>query len=462
MSKIFGSLGSKKEGGMARYLAGLVDKIKSTSISREDCTLVRQHMVDGIAAAFFGCRGKVFDDLCRLSPRVSKGCILPGSGAKRVHFIDGGMLWAFAINASVFEDGSREGACHPGAVVIPTIIALSNEKDWKVIDRAAIAGYEVMVRLARSCNPKSTRRGFQITSIIAPFGAAATASLLLDHDLQITQNALSLAALGSAGLISSFQSGQTQPLQVAWSVRSGITAALIAGSGQSGYCRIIEEGFYPAFLGSKPYPSIDMPLEHGYAIRGSYLKLYPGCRHMHPSIDALVKILEEDNIIPSQVKKIRVWTYRIGVEMEITDLKERGDAYFNIPYVLAARMVLGKNDWDTFDKKHFANKNIIEIMNKVKVEVDPEIESLYPNQRGATVEVNMTNGKTFRRKVNYALGEPENPLPLSATRDKFRKAAEGFLSKKSIDRIESMLDVSRLANSRARLFEALSKSERTQ
>ncbi len=465
MSKegIFGSLASKKERGMARYLAGLVDKIKCTSFSEQDRILVRQHIVDGIAAAFFGCRGKVFDDLSKLSPKVSKGCILPGSRAKRVYFIDGGMLWAFAINASVFEDGSREGACHPGAVVIPTIIALSsNEKDWKVIDRAAIAGYEVMVRLARSCNPKSTRRGFQITSIIAPFGAAATASLLLDHDLQMTQNALSLAALGSTGLISSFKSGQTQPLQVAWSVRSGIVAALIAGSGQSGYSQIIEEGFYPAYLGSEPYPPIDMPLEHGYAIRGSYLKLYPGCRHMHPSIDALVKILEEDKIIPSQVKKIRVRTYKIAVEMEIADLKERGDAYFNIPYVLAARMVLGKNDWDTFDKKYFANKNIIEIMKKVKMDVDPEIESLYPNQRGAIVEVDMSNGKTFRRKVNHALGEPENPLPVSVTRDKFRKAAEDFLSKKSIDRIESVLDVSRLADSPAGVFEVLSNSKRSQ
>jgi len=464
MSKegIFRSVAIKKETGMAYYLAHLVNKISSTSFSDEDRALVRQHMLDAIAASLFGCKGKAFDDLTKLCPKVSKGCVWPGSGPERVYFLDGGMLWAFAINASVFEDGSREGACHPAAVVIPTIIALSEGKDWKVIDRAAIAGYEVMVRLARSCNPKSTRRGFHITSIVAPFGAAATASILLGHDLLKTQNALSLAALGSAGLISSFQSGQTQPLQVAWSVRSGIVAALIAGAGQSGYPQIIEEGFYPAYLGSDPCPPIDMLLEHEYAIRGSYLKLYPGCRHMHPSIDALVKILDEHKITPSQVKKIRVRTYKIAVEMEISDLKERGDAYFNIPYVLAARMVLGKNDWDTFDKKHFANKNIIEIMRKVTMDVDPEIESLYPNQRGAMVEVYMANGKTFRIKVDYALGEPENPLPESATRDKFRKAAEGFLAKKSVDRIEAMLDVSGLTDSPAGLFGVLSESKRAQ
>jgi 2-methylcitrate dehydratase PrpD len=443
--------------GIAHYLAHLIGQIKLKRFSEKDCSIVHQHMLDAIAAAFIGRRNKVFDDLTELCAKLAKGCGWPGSGTIKVHPLDAAMIWAFAINASVFEDGSREGACHPAAAVIPTIIALSNGKSWETIDQAAIAGYDVMVRLARSGNPQFTQRGFHPTAITAPFGAAATASLLLGYDLLTTENALCLAAMGSSGLMSSFLSGQTQPLQVAWSVRSGVASAMMAGAGHSGYPHIFEEGFYPAYLGNPPAVPIDQPLEHEYAVRGSYLKPYPGCRHLHPSLDALAEILKENQIDPSEIEKIKVRTYRVAAETEIHGLKERGDAYFNIAYALAARMVLGKSDWDAFDKKHFTNERLIEVMKRVNVLIDPEVDALYPGQRGSIVEVHKVNGNMIFGRVSYPLGEPESPLPKSATREKFRQAAKDYLSKKIMDRIETMLDVSRIPDSPEKVFKALSK-----
>ena len=446
------------QSGVALYLTQLIRRIESTSFSDEDRSIVRQHLLDAIAAAFIGCRGGAFEDLTELCAKVKKGCAWPGSGPYRLNPIDAGMIWAFAINASVFEDGSREGACHPAAAVIPTIIALSGGKSWELIEKSAIAGYDVMVRLASSGNPGFTRKGFHPTSITAPFGAAAAASVLLGHDLPGTQNALCLAGLGSAGLMSAFKSGHTQPLQVAWAVRCGIIAAMMAQAGHSGYARIVEEGFYPAYLGSEPIPSIEDLLEHEYAIKGSYLKPYPGCRHLHPSIDAFGEILQDNRLEPTQIQTIQVGTYGTAVETEIDDLKDRGDAYFNIPYALAARAVLGKNDWDAFDERHFANEHLRAVMNKVQVYVDHDIDRLYPHQRGSIVEVKTVGGNTLSGKVNHPLGEPENPLPVAATREKFRDAAGSFLSKKSMDRIESMLEVSGPIEPAQSLFEAASEN----
>jgi 2-methylcitrate dehydratase PrpD len=443
----------------ALYLAQLLQQIRSTRFSDKDRRIIRQHMLDAIASAFIGFRSKVFQDLTQWCPKISKGDVWPASGPHRVNVLDAGMLWAFAINASVFEDGSREGACHPAAAVISTVIALSEGKTWETIDKAVIAGYDVMVRLARGGNPEFTRRGFHPTAITAPFGAAATASLLFGHDLLETQNTLCLSALGSAGLMASFRSGETQPLQVAWSVRSGIAAAMMAGAGHSGYDHIIEEGFYPAYLGTQPYLTVDQPLEFEYAIKGSYLKPYPGCRHVHPSIDALAEILKENRMGSSQIKQIRVRTYKIAVETEIHTLNKRGDAYFNIPYALAAKVVLGRNDWDAFDEKHFKNEQILQLMDKIKVDVDPQIESHYPNQRGAIVEVVVEKGETFYGEVNYPLGEPENPLPFSMTREKFCQAAGSFLSEGGLDRIEKILDVTGLTDSPEILIEILSENK---
>jgi len=448
------------EKGMAHYLARLIHRIGATTFSEEDRSIVRQHMLDAIAAAFIGCRSEAFKDLARLCPKVKEGSAWPGSGPDRLNPADAGMIWAFAINASVFEDGSREGACHPGAAVMPAIIALSGDKSWDLIDKATIAGYDVMVRLARSGNPEFIGKGFHPTSITAPFGAAAAASVLLGYDLTSAQNALCLAALGSAGLMSAFRSGPTQPLQVAWAVRCGIDSAGMAGAGHSGYSRIFEEGFYPAYLGHGPPMPVNHPLEHAYAVKGSYLKPYPGCRHLHPSIDAFGKILKEERIHPSRIEKIQVGTYKTAVETEIDALKDRGDAYFNIPYALAARAVLGRNDWDAFDEKHFVDEGLIEVMKKIRVYVDPDVEGLYPGQRGAVVEVRMKDGKTHSGTVTHPLGEPENPLPPSVTKEKFQETAKLFLSEKSMDRVERILDVSGPAEPAKDLFEIMSENRR--
>jgi 2-methylcitrate dehydratase PrpD len=372
------------------------------------------------------------------------------------------MLWAFAINGSVFEDGSREGACHPAAVVIPTVIALSEGKDWEQVDRAIVAGYEVMVRLSRSGNPEFTRRGFHPTAITAPLGAAATASLLWGYDAGKTQNALCLAAIGGAGLMASFRSGETQPLQVSGSVRNGMGAAAMAGMGCSGYPRILEEGFFPAYLGGPPRIPVDQPLEFEYAIQGSYLKPYPGCRHVHPAIDALGEILQGREIDPSLIQKIQVRTYKIAVETEIHDLNRRGDAYFNIPYALAARMVLGRADWDSFDEKHFQNEALVAVRKKVQVMIDPEVESQYPRQRGAIVEIHLRDQEVLSGRVNHPLGEPENPLTSSITLKKFRNTAGTFLNPKTLKRMETVLDVAGRTEPPKRLFDALGETVRGQ
>ncbi len=453
---------SARNSTIASYLAGLVDRIGTTPFPDQDRRIIRQHLLDAFASAWIGCRNKVFQDLVQVCPKIPKGSIWPGSGKGKVHPLDSAMLWAYAINASVFEDGSREGACHPAAVVIPTVVAFSQGKDWETIDRAVIAGYDVMVRLARGGNPGFTRKGFHPTAITAPFGAAAAASLLMRLDPPRIQNGLCLAALASAGLMASFRIGQTQPLQVAWSVRSGIMAALMSGSGNEGYPRMIEDGFYPAYLGTPPHPEVDAPLQFEYAVKGSYLKSYPGCRHVHPSIDAFAKVMKENRIDASRIEKIRVRTYKIAVETEIEPVNSRGDAYFNIPYALAARITLGRNDWDAFDEKHFTNKSLLELMKKIEVHPDPEIEALYPRERGSIVEVHMVGGKVFSGKVNHPSGEPENPLPDSIVLEKFREASKPFLTEKTMDHIETILNISGPADSAERLFESLAEDVRAQ
>ncbi len=441
-----------------RFLGRLTAQIGSSSLSEACRAAARQHLLDALACALIGSRLPTCRGLAAMCSRVTNGSAWPGGGKERIGPLDAGMIWTYAINASVFEDGSREGACHPAAVVIPAVIALGGDKSWELIDKAVVAGYDVMVRLARCGNPQFSRKGFHPTGIAAPFGAAATAAVLLEHDAATAQHALGIAALGASGLMAAFKSGPTQPLQVSWGVRNGIMAALLAGDGNVGYARILEDGFYPAYLGHDPEIPVEEPLEFPYAVIGSYLKAYPGCRHLHPSLDALDGVLQANQITPAQIKAVRVGTYRIAVETEIHDLKSRGDAYFNLPYALAARAVLGHNNYDAFAEAHFADARVLGLMQKIEVRIDPGVEGRYPKQRGALVEVDTVDGRTLAGKVENPLGEPESPLPPAVTIAKFRDAAGAFGSNEHLERVERILDISGPAEPAKNLFEAVSES----
>ena len=412
------------------YLARLVLNIREAELTQADRSVVRQHFLDGVASAFIGCRSSEFRELSTLSTAVS------GKSPQEL-----GMLWGFAVNGSVFEDGSREGACHPAAAVIPAVLAFMGEASWDQVDRAVVAGYDVMIRLARCGNPQFARKGFHPTAIAAPFGAAAAVALLLGFDHAATQNALSLAAMGSSGLMASFKYGPTQPLQVAWGVRSGIEAALLAGKGHAGYHRIIDEGFFPAYLGCDPAKNLDAPLERDYAVTGCYLKPWPGCRHLHASLDAFDRLATEYDLDSERIERIEVGTYKVAIDTGIKTLDRRGDAYFNIPYALAARAVLGRIDFDAFDEKHFALPAIRGLMANISVTVDPEVEQKYPQRRGSRVTVTLADGTLLTEQVEFPLGEPENPLSPDVTTAKLHATASAYLVEEDLRRVATVLDV---------------------
>lgn len=415
---------------LAQELARLVVATASAPVDRQVALKARQHLVDGIASAFIGCRSTIFRDLVAATA-TADGSLPRGE--------DQAMAWAFAVNGSVSEDGSREGACHPAAAIVPAIMAFGEGASLDTIERAMVAGYDVMIRLARAGNPHFARKGFHGTAVTAPFGVAATLAVLKGFDCRTTANALTMAALGGSGLMAAFKSGASQPLQVAWGVRNGVTAALLAAGGHFGYANVFEEGFFPAYLEKGLHASVLSPLEKGTALESCYLKPYPGCRHMHASLEAFSAIMEQHSLEHGQIRSIFVGTYRIALETGIRTLNSRGDAYFNIPYAIAARAVLGKAVYDSFDERHFNNPAIVRLIGVISEQVDAGIESLYPAQRGARVEIELADGRKFSHRVSYPLGEPESPLAMEVTVDKFVSCTAGYLDTAEQGRVQQLL-----------------------
>ena len=100
---------------VAGYLGRLVQSIAAAPIEEPDRATIRQHLLDSLAAGLIGLELGAGFDLRALSRHSEADFSLNPA--------DAAMLWACAINGSVFEDGSKEGACHPAAAVMPVVYA---------------------------------------------------------------------------------------------------------------------------------------------------------------------------------------------------------------------------------------------------------------------------------------------------------------------------------------------------
>lgn len=415
-----------------------------------------QHFLDTLAAIIVGIRVGSYEALMK-SVQAERGSVpIPGTDRK-FSPIDAGSIVAYQTNASVYEDGSRYGACHPAAGVFPALWAMGQKATLFELIQAMVGGYEAMVCIASLGNPSFTQRGFHPTGLCAPFGAAAAAGILLKFDKEKLVRALTLSTSGSCGLMHAFQEETTQPLHVSHGVRAGLIAALMANEGFSGDKTVLERGFFPAYLGRSPVDNINdyHYFGDGWAIENAYFKLYPGCRHLHPALDAMDQLLKHHEINTQEIDSIKVGTYRVAVETEIHQIRSRGDAYFNIPYALSVRIILGRADWDAFDVRHLENSKVKGLIDKVQVFIDEDIDKVYPKNRGARVTLELKNGEIFTAFQPLPRGEPELPISFDETAEKFRREAEGYFRKEDIDKI--IIKLRGTEGQAGEIFEILSK-----
>jgi hypothetical protein len=123
---------------------------------------------------------------------------------------------------------------HPGMVVVPALLALSEQVDvpGRRLLSALVVGYEVMCRLGVTLITPDVATMFRPTGLIGPVAAAAACAHLLSLDRKATRDALSIAANAAGGLNEWARSGTPEHvLHSAVAARAGVESALLARHG---------------------------------------------------------------------------------------------------------------------------------------------------------------------------------------------------------------------------------------
>jgi 2-methylcitrate dehydratase PrpD len=103
-------------------------------------------------------------------------------------------------------------------------------------------------------------------------------------------------------------------------------------------------------------------------------------------------------------------------------------AQFSAPFSLAVTMIRGTNGFKDYTEQTLRDPDVLKMADKVKLEVDKEIDADYPGKRGARVTVKLKGGASYQAKVDHCKGIPQNPMTVQEFEDKFRGLASVAVS----------------------------------
>ncbi len=334
-------------------------------------------------------------------------------GHRKASALEASLTNGIFAHALDLDDGHRYAQVHPGACIIPAALSLSEFRNisGKEFISSIIVGYQATITLGMMVYPEHRNRGFHSTGTCGTLGAAAAASKALNLDKDQTINALGLAGTQAAGLLESDHSGSMgKHLHAGKAAQSGVLSALLAERGFTGAETILdgEEGFLKAMtdINCKKI-GFNMNV---FRILEIYFKIYPVCRHLHSSIDAILQIINENNqnLEIEEIQEITVNTYKIASEHDNYHPRSIEALKQSLPVSLAIAVL--KNELSLDNLNLSKDKKVIEeISKKIFIEYSEDFDLLYPDKRPATVTIN-TNSGLYEKSVDLAYGEPENPL----------------------------------------------------
>ncbi|MDP6482708.1 MAG: MmgE/PrpD family protein [Nitrospinota bacterium] len=365
-----------------------------------------------------------------------------------------------------YDDTHAESVIHASACVVPAALAAAEAegKDGRALLAAAVAGWEVLVRLGLVCPGQFHDRGFHATSVCGPFAAALVAAKLWGCSAEQTANAMGLCGSMAAGSLEFLTDGAwTKRVHPGWAGHSGLVAARMALRGFTGPKEVFEGrfGFYNLYIGKDGEDRDLSRLTSGLGTEWKTPELghkpFPCCHFTHAFIDAALFLREEHRIDPAGIDSVecRIHPREMPVVCDPVETKRRPqtpyDAQFSVPYTVAAGLIRGRVDLDAFQPETIRDAGLLDLAARTTC-VGDESQN-FPRFFPGTVTVRMKDGRALTRDEPRNRGCAENPVTPGEVERKFRDNASRVLSGERVDevlatvrRLESVAGLSELTS----------------
>jgi 2-methylcitrate dehydratase PrpD len=416
----------------AASLADFCQHLRWHELPAEVQDRTRELLLDLLGVALAGSRQPSSPPAAQAALQLggSGGASVIGSG-RQTSAVFAALANGTAAHAVELDDVTTESSLHPGVAVIPAALALAEELEAAptTLFEAIVAGYEVTMRVGNALNPASAyARGFHPTGVAGVFGATMAAGRLLGLDTEALTRALGIAGTMASGSLEYLADGAwTKRLNAGWAGHAGITAARLAQAGFTGPATVFEGrlGVLHAYT-DEPLPDrlladLGEPLQ---VLRVS-IKPYACCRYNHGLIDGVLELTRTQAFAAEDVDRVRLGVLSGGALLVADPIEQKRtpqsvvDAQFSAPYAAATALVYGSGGIDAYTPDKLANPLVRTLMARTECYTDASLDSVYPRQWPSAVSISLKDGRTLSTRVEFATGEPENPVRREALVSKF-------------------------------------------
>jgi 2-methylcitrate dehydratase PrpD len=363
--------------------------------------------------------------------------------AARAAFVNGS--YAHACDLDDTHVGSMH---HPGASVLPAVLAIAerDDLDGRTVLEAAICGYEASLRIGLATQPAMFQRGFMATPTCGTLGAALAVAKLLKFNAQDMAGALGAASSYAGGLAQFYHSGSfIKRINGGRGAESGVMAALLTKEGIWGPRDILEgeSGFFRAYAEKFDPLKVTGDLGRGFRLMEVSTKAHAGAGRLQATVDAGLALGTEHKLAPEQIADVEVGIPKV-VEGKLThgDPPDLQSAQLSIPFSLAMALTLGRtrgpqagirrNDYETALK----SPAICALSTRVRCVVDAEIEAgTNTEEVPSRVTIRLADGRSLIARVEHPRGSPHRRMSWDELSALFKDTVADALTPASLAKV---------------------------
>jgi 2-methylcitrate dehydratase PrpD len=310
-----------------------------------------------------------------------------------------GAAWANGVLANVLDmdDGHRLTKGHPGAVIIPAVLAAAQSVDASPEEAlvATAVGYEVAIRAGIALHARDD--AYHASGAWGAVGAAAAAARLMGLDATATTHALGLAEYHApiAPIMRSCAEPAMTKDACAWGAWLGVSSALMAAGGFTS-------------VGAEFLQTPVDDLGTRWACEELYVKAYPCCRWTQGAIRAALDLVETIGTRPEQLERVTIRTFAAADGLAKVEPATTEEAQYNLVWPVAT--VLSRGRFGVAEALGpFDDAMVRATAARTEVVVDPTLTAAFPARRLTAVEVRLRDGTVHTTDPTEARGEPDDP-----------------------------------------------------
>lgn len=405
-------------------------------------------VADTLAVSLYGSKEPEVERLyARIAEEDDPGkAVVMRRGLPRLNARSAAFLNAVAACFLELDEGMRPTG-HPALHVLPAALAAAQQRSLtgREFLTGFILGYEVQARLQRAC---------QLRSVVHPHGnfGHVGAIAALGKLSGWTEEYLYQGMISASGLV---MATSWQPCLVGATVRNAFpglsvqtafTVSDLVECGFTGYDGALAETFGEILGSGFDVEELTRDLGSRYLMVENYFKFHAACALTHPVLDAVGDALgvtytpgayppwKATNLpTPEDISRVRVWILERSQRLNVAHRPNSLSAKFSIPFVVAAFLVRGSADPDSFGSEALRDPGIAALSKRVEVVSELAWSAEWPYQHPARVEVELTDGRLLTGVCANPYGSAGYGPSEEDLRAKFDFLTDGMVSTRTRD-----------------------------